>query len=209
MRSCRDSLKSPSETFVTRDIVHTRLHAYGDPQKALADFCAEFRVPGRVVEHAELVTSEAMPPVYRKLLVHNEHMTEKLRGYWGEDIHLNVLRHRDEGDVYQRHILLQLAGTGRVVEVGLARIDLSYTSDAVREKIVARRTPLGDVLISANVLRRIEPRWYFRFAGACPLLADFRDPELGAAYGRLGTIFCDDAPAIELLEIVTDRGERA
>lgn len=189
--------------------MQTRLHAYGDPREALADFCAEFQLSGGVADHAEQVSVEAMPPVYRNLLVHNEHMTERLRGFWGRDIHLSVLRHREEGDVYQRHILLQLAVTGRVVEVGLARIDLSYTSDAVREKIIERRTPLGDVLISANVLRRIEPRWYFRFGGACPLLADFRDPELSKAYGRLGTIFCDDAPAIELLEIVTDRGEKA
>lgn len=186
--------------------MQTRIHAYSDPRQALADFCAEFLGPDRIPDHAALASTDDMPPVYRKLLVHPDHMTETLRNHWGQDIRLDVLHHREAGDIYQRHIVLKLAGSGRVVEVGLVRIDLGYTSDAVRERIVERRTPLGDVLISANVLRRIEPRWYFRFESPCPLLSDFCDPELRTAYGRLGTIYCDDAPAIELLEIVTDRG---
>lgn len=186
--------------------MQTRLHAYTNPQKALADFCAEFFGPERIPDHATLVSAGQMPPVYRELLAHHDHMTETLRNHHGREIQLNVLNHREDGDVYRRHIILKLGGLDHVVEVGLVRIDLGYTSDAVREKILERRTPLGDVLIGANVLRRIEPQWYFRFDKGSPLLADFVDPTLTVAYGRLGTIYCDDAPAIELLEVVTDRG---
>jgi len=84
------------------------------------------------------------------------------------------------------------------------RIDLGYTSDSVRAAILDRKMPLGDVLIRANVLRRIEPKWYYRFAEDCPLLADFGEAQPQSAYGRLGTIYCDEQPAIELLEIVYD-----
>ena len=182
------------------------LHAYDDPEQALGDFCAPFVGPGRILHSADHVAAEDLPQAIRSLLAHNDHMTDTLRQHFGHEIELNVLDHRQNGDFYQRHITLTLAGSGRVVEAGLVRIDLRYTTEAVRAAILERRTPLGDVLIQANVLRRIEPRWYFRFGEGCPLLADFCRPELRVAYGRLGTIFCDEAPAIELLEVVAGEG---
>lgn len=134
-------------------------------------------------------------------------MTLRLREHFGQDVDLHVLSSSQDGDIYQRRITLTLDGTARVVEVGLVRIDLGYTSDSVRAAILDRKMPLGDVLIRANVLRRIEPKWYYRFAEDCPLLADFGEAQPQSAYGRLGTIYCDEQPAIELLEIVYD--ERA
>lgn len=134
-------------------------------------------------------------------------MTLRLREHFGGDVRLHVISSDLDGDFYQRLITLTSVATGRVVEVGLVRIDLGYTSEPVRSAIQERNTPLGDVLIQANVLRRIEPKWYYRFTGGCPLLADFGEARPQTAYGRLGTIYCDEQPAIELLEIVYD--ERA
>jgi hypothetical protein len=89
--------------------------------------------------------------------------------------------------------------------VGLVRIDLSfYDRCRTGGNFWIRKLPLGDVLIQANVLRRIEPKWYYRFAGDSPVHAGFGEPKPKAAYGRLGTIYCDERPAIELLEIVYD-----
>jgi hypothetical protein len=107
-----------------------------------------------------------------------------------------------DGEAYRRRIVLRLADGGRIVEVGFVRIRLGYASKNVRERILERRTPLGDILIQADVLRRIEPRWFFEIDQHSPLLKDFDDPSLLRAFGRLGTIFCEDQPAIELLEIV-------
>jgi hypothetical protein len=53
------------------------------------------------------------------------------------------------------------------------------------------------------VLRRIKPRWFMRFPGGGPLLTFFGDTTGRPMYGRIGTIYCNEEPAIDLLEIVT------
>jgi hypothetical protein len=72
----------------------------------------------------------------------------------------------------------------------------------VRDAILEEKTPLGRVLIDNNVLRRIEPTAFLQITPG-PKLADWfglSRPE--TCYGRLGVIFCDDRPAIAVLEIL-------
>ena len=82
-------------------------------------------------------------------------------------------------------------------------LNFRYMSDAVRNEILAKRTPLGAILINHNVHRRIKPRWFMRFAPRGPILNWFGETGDQPMYGRIGTIYCDEEPAIELLEIVT------
>lgn len=180
------------------------LNGLDDPRQALTTFCAALLGRDALGAFYEPVARADLPDVYRHLLAHEQHMTLRLREHFGQDVFLHVLTSEVDGDIYQRRITLTLDGTNRVVEVGLVRIDLGYTTGAVRSAILEKKTPLGDVLIQANVLRRIEPKWYYRFAEGCPLLADFGEAPPRVAYGRLGVIYCDEQPAIELLEIVDD-----
>lgn len=180
------------------------LNGLDDPRQALTTFCRALMGCDALGEFYEPVAPSDLPDVYRHLLAHEQHMTLRLREHFGQEVVLHVLASALDDDSYQRRITLTLDGTSRVVEVGLVRIDLGYTSEAVRSAILEKKTPLGDVLIHANVLRRIEPKWYYRFAAGCALLADFGAARPPAAYGRLGVIYCDEQPAIELLEIVYD-----
>lgn len=149
-----------------------------------------------------VIDASDVPEPYARLLVHNDHMTTRLGDYHGAAVELQVLSHKIEGDAYRRLIVLRPAGQDRVVEVGLVRIDLACTSSAVRAMILDEKRPLGDILIAANVMRRVEPRWFVRFDGGTLLTEQF-----GAGhapfYGRIGTIFFEDRPAIRLLEVVT------
>jgi chorismate-pyruvate lyase len=61
-------------------------------------------------------------------------------------------------------------------------------------------TPLGRVLIEHNVLRRIELSSLLRIA-PCPRLHAWFSTDR-PCYGRLAIIHCDEAPAVELLEVV-------
>ena len=61
----------------------------------------------------------------------------------------------------------------------------------------------GYILIRHGVLRRIEPRWFFRFQPPSPVLAYFHDKPPCDAFGRMGTIFFEGKSAVELLEIVS------
>jgi hypothetical protein len=171
--------------------------------RALGEFCAAFLRTDETILGVEPVAREAVPPPFDQLLVHESHMTARLRQYHGRPLALRVLEERQEGESYRRRITLVFDGTDRVVEVGLVWIDLRYILPVVQAEIKSKKTPLGDILMRGHVLRRIEPRFFYRFDPAAPLVRDFGRPLAGDAYGRLGVIHCDHQPAIHLLEIVS------
>jgi len=74
----------------------------------------------------------------------------------------------------------------------------------VSEEIRQKRTPLGAILIAHNVHRRIKPRYFLRVPEGSAVLQVFGAQAAGPVYGRLGTIYCDNEPCIELLEIVVN-----
>lgn len=178
------------------------LTEFTNPTAALDDVAGLFFGPQLAID-GRPVDARDVPEPFRTLLVHHEHMTTSLERYHGGEIAVEVIEEQIEGDRYTRKILLCPAGTAHVVEVGVARINLRYTSPAVREEILKRESPLGDILIRHEVLRRIEPKWFFRFEGPASLLAAFDRPIVEAVYGRVGVIYCDGQPAIELLEVVS------
>jgi hypothetical protein len=111
-------------------------------------------------------------------------------------------RHVD-GDLYSRKILLTAGPGGPIVEYGLVRLNFRYMAPEVGSEIREGQTPLGAILMAHQVLRRIEPRWYMRFAASSAMMRWFGADQSAEAYGRIGTIYCNGEPAIELLEIVT------
>lgn len=172
------------------------------PHAALADLCDGFFGELAFLERCPRLEAEELPAGARRLLVHHEHMTTVLREVYGRPVELVVQAQRQDDYEYARRVVLRLAGTERIVEVGVVRIDLRFTSPSVQAEILSRREPLGDILTRHGVLRRISPRWYFRFPGGTPIADAFGG---GAeAFGRVGTIYCDEQPAIELLEVVGD-----
>jgi chorismate-pyruvate lyase len=150
----------------------------------------------------EIVPGRAVPPPYHELLVHKRHMTVTQESYHGDRVDVRILDRRQNGHYYARKILLALHGSGKIVQFGIPRIDLRCCSKAVREEILAGQTPLGRILINHKVLRRIEPLAYYRVTPSRAMMNWFHLKEPRSTYGRVGIIFCDEQPAIEVLEIV-------
>jgi hypothetical protein len=150
----------------------------------------------------EVIPADQVPPPYHGLLVHQHHMTVTVEAHHGDLLNVRVLDRRHQGDVYARKILLTLQGSGRVVQFGIVRIHLNYCTPAVRQAIVAGKTPLGRILIQHNVLRRIEVTDYLRVTPGPAMMKWFGLDRPRTSYGRLGIIHCDGRPAVELLEIV-------
>jgi chorismate-pyruvate lyase len=148
------------------------------------------------------VRGDEMPEPYRSLLVHTHHMTVTVERFYGDAVDVRVLEVARAGDEYARKILLTLHGSGKVVQLGIVQIDLSLLGDRVREQIVDGKTPLGRVLIQNNVLRHIQPAGYFRVEPSVELDRLFGRNDRQPTYGRLGVIFTDGKPAIEVLEIL-------
>lgn len=148
------------------------------------------------------IAGEEMPEPYRSLLVHTHHMTVTVEKHYGGPVDVKVLESTRAGDEYARKILLSVRETGKVVQFGIVQIDLSLLSEPVREKIVEGKTPLGRVLIEHNVLRRILPAGYLKVEPCPEMCGWFGLAEPTTTYGRLGIIYTDGKPAIEVLEIL-------
>jgi hypothetical protein len=174
-----------------------------DALAALRGLCRPLKGGDAVEPNCVLVQPNEIPHPADALLVHHEHMTEVLERRYGGPVELHVLDERLDGDIYTRKIKLVPAGDAVVVEWGIVRLDLRFMSEAVRGEILAKRSPLGEILIRHDVHRRIKPRWFMRFPARGPMLTFFGDAGDRPLHGRIGTIYCDEKPAIELLEIVT------
>jgi chorismate-pyruvate lyase len=173
-------------------------------QTLLAELCAPF-APEGFVPQCDVVSPDSIPAPADALLVHHNHMTVALERQYGKPVSVQVLEEHVDDEIYTRKVILTLVGTSQVVEWGVARLHLRYLSQQVRQEILAKKTPLGAILIQHDVHRRIKPRYFVRFSPQNRVLAMFDDRALDEpVYGRLGTIYCNDEPAIELLEIVVN-----
>lgn len=155
-------------------------------------------------EPCEVVDAEQMSESFRTLLVHEEHMTRRLEAIHRRPVELRVLQELKNGDAYARRILLALENSGQVVEFGLMRFNLVFAEPDVKAAVLACERPLGDILIGFDVLRRAETHCYLRFGPGCPLLSSFQIDGLEQAFGRVGRIYYDQRPVIDVLEVVTD-----
>jgi chorismate-pyruvate lyase len=158
--------------------------------------------PAEDLPNFELVPAEALPPAFQDLLAHEHHMTVTVEGRHGDLVDVRLLASRLEGSSYTRKIILTLRQSGKVVLFGIVRINLDYCSPPVREAILSGQTPLGRILIEHNVLRRIEVTAYLKVEPGPLQLGWFNLDKPQPLFGRLGFIYCDDRPAVELLEIV-------
>lgn len=150
-----------------------------------------------------VIPARAVPPPYDRLLVHYHHMTVTQEDFHNDRVNVQILQRRQETDWYARKILLTTRTDNRIVQFGIARIWLQFCSEPVRAAILAGQTPLGRILIENNVLRRIAPIAFLKVRPG-PGPETWFGPQLGqrSTFGRLGVIYCDEQPAIEVLEIV-------
>ena len=184
----------------------TRINLSDPPlvESALLELCRPF-VNGDFAPRCEVIQPDAIPFPQDQLLVHHDHMTVVLERHHRRPVEVHVLEEHLDGDLYTRKIRLDAAGDGKVVEWGVVRLDFRYMSAEVRAEILKKQLPLGAILIKHDVLRRIKPRFFLRFPPGGPVLNLFGGPPLKEpAYGRIGTIYCNEEPAIELLEIVVN-----
>jgi chorismate-pyruvate lyase len=167
----------------------------------LSDLCKPF-VSGPFAADCTVVQPQDIPFPEDDLLVHHEHMTAVLQKHHGAEVQVHVLQEQLDGDLYSRKISLTPVGSNTVVEWGLVRLNFRYMPEDVKQEILRKETPLGAILIKHNVHRRIKPRYFLRIPQGSAIVGLFGRVNAEPLYGRLGTIYCDDEPCIEVLEIV-------
>jgi hypothetical protein len=172
-----------------------------NPVDEFYKLAASFPDPQALVREVEYIPASTTPEPYKGLLVHDLHMTVTMETYHRSPVDVHVIDRRLDGDVYSRKILLTKKGTNIVVQFGLVRFDFQYVTEVVRREIVEEHIPLGRVLINHNVLRQVDLNAILRITAGPGLAKYLQMDEGGVTYGRVATIFCNQKPAIDLLEI--------
>lgn len=153
----------------------------------------------------QLASATELPSTYRRLLAHNDHMTLAVEAYHECPVDVDVLQSRRDDDHYLREILLKRSRDSVVIQYGIVRLQLSAIETIVRDEILSEKIPLGRVLIKHNVLRSVELNDLWRISVGQRLASHFQLPIGSVIYGRTAMIHLDEQPALELLEIVTDK----
>lgn len=154
-----------------------------------------------LIAEAIHIPSSETPEPYKTLLVHDAHMTVTMESYYDSPVDVVIFDEKLDGQTYARQIALKTVKTGRIVQFGVVRFNFEYVTQRVREEILSGEIPLGRVLINHNVLRHIDLGAILQITAGPKLAAALKIEEGTVTFGRLATIFCNRAPAVDLLEI--------
>jgi chorismate-pyruvate lyase len=150
----------------------------------------------REVDHRDL------PNACHAMLANDRHMTINLESHHGSPVDVIVLASGKSETHYWRKILLKRQKDGAVVLFGIVRITRGLLSEEIRDKIEDERIPLGRILIEGNVLRTVRLLSLWRIAPRRELREIFGLTAQRPCYGRTALIYCNNAPVIELLEVI-------
>jgi chorismate-pyruvate lyase len=158
---------------------------------------------GMALPPIDVIAGDQLPEPYRRLLYHNHDMTPTLEDYYGCDIHLEILRRRQEGEFYFREVVLRLDGANTPVEFGANKISLERFSPDVRQLILAEHLPLGHILKVHEVPHSSRPQAYFRVHSDVFMSRSLGLAEPQVIYGRRNTLRDPQGrPMSEIVEIL-------
>ncbi|MEK7686704.1 MAG: hypothetical protein AAB466_14910 [Verrucomicrobiota bacterium] len=166
----------------------------------LDDFYAQARLPLPLIER---VPGQDVPQPYRRLLVHEEDMTPTLEAFYGQSVHLHVLRRQQRGDYYFREVVLVLEDDATPVEFGAIKINLSLLSPSVRRGILEEHLPLGHILADCSVTHHCHPKAYLRVQTDSFIQGALRLSSTRWLYGRRNTLVnAQESSLAEVVEIL-------
>ena len=117
---------------------------------------------GRSLPFIEAIPAGEMPEPCRSLLVHDVDMTSTLERFHHGRIHLDIILLDQRDDFYFRASTLVIDGSGKRVEFGAIRINLSLFKPAPRQLIIEGRLPLGRILQECSVAYSSRPKALLR-----------------------------------------------
>jgi len=152
-------------------------------------------------EFREIVAAETPEPQHA-LLNHEHHMTVTVEKFHSCPVNVEVIQATKNKQSYSREILLRKTTDQTIVQYGIVRLNFAHLSADVIREIEAKETPLGRILINHNVLRQVKLLSLYELVCG-PRVKEICNVQTGQKiYGRTALIYCDDQPAVELLEIV-------
>ncbi len=167
--------------------------------------------PFQMVYQRHGYTVRAMTPIAenqlvepeKSLLVHDSDMTNTLRQFYSDEIHLDVINQDIERDILSRLVVLKLDSDERPVELGAIQIDLNRLDEIARSVVQEGRLPFGGILNQFGINYESRPSAFFRIQADGLMQRVFHiepGPEL---YGRCNTLSQPDGePIAHVIEIL-------
>ena len=149
-----------------------------------------------------LMDSPEVPEAYRSLLDHEHHMTVTMEAHHNESVRVRVLSEISQDGCYSRILNLVGEKTGKLVLFGLMRVRMNSLPAQVQDEILARKEPLGRILIRYEIMRKIELIKLLKIDYFPAREHWFHSNDKNPYYGRIAMIHCEGRPAIELFEVV-------
>ena len=197
-----------------------------DAARCVENLITKF-LPMKEFGSVSVVNAKDVVEPFHSLLAHHSHMTVAMEGFHGHAVSLNVVTGMvDEvgGEVfYTREIFLtspqfqsekfsslQCArassnGQEYVVQYGIVRIAVDRLPKDVVTRIQSGGTPLGRILIEADLHREVRCVSLFEVVPGphfSELCLGFKQGIISRTYGRFATINISSEPVIELFEVV-------
>ena len=144
-----------------------------------------------------------IPEPQRSLLNHEMHMTVTVEKFHSSAVDVGVFREQRGAHSYCREICLKRQSDQRTVQYGIVRLNFRHLEPAVQQEIEQQGKPLGRILIEHDVLRRVKLLSLYSIEPSDHLAA-LVNSDASSLFGRTAIIYCNEEPAIELLEIVID-----
>ncbi|MEM9411687.1 MAG: hypothetical protein AAGA30_11270 [Planctomycetota bacterium] len=154
----------------------------------------------------QLVSAQQLPEPHRSLLDHEHHMTVTVEKFHSSPVNVKVLRERRDQNAYSREICLLKSSDQQTVQYGIVRLNFDHLDEDVQDEILKHQLPLGRILIQHDVLRQVRLLGLYEVSPSDQLiqcLGGLGGSPNQSVYGRTAIIYCNEEPAIELLEIVT------
>ncbi len=149
------------------------------------------------------IDSEAVPPPYKELLVHDRDMTSTLAKYHGSAISLEVLNVVHEDDEYAREVILYAKENQVPVEYGAIDIELDNYREAEQAAIIEGSEPLGSILNKMEHPYHSRPSGFFSIAAPRICRESFDCSEGTELYGRYNQLFSDEEKVLaSIIEIL-------
>lgn len=172
-----------------------------DTLAVLAGLFKEF--PSESFPIVHLINSSDVPDAYRFLLDHEHHMTVTMESHYDEPVRVRVLSEISQNGCYSRILNLIGEKTGKIILFGLMRVRMEFLPSQVQSEILARKEPLGRILIRNEIMRKIELVKLLKIDAFPSREHWFHSKDQKSYYGRVALIHCQGQPAIELFEVVS------
>ena len=149
----------------------------------------------------QALAADAIPEPARSLLNHEMHMTVTVEKFHSSSVAVGVFQERKSRKSYCREICLRREADDKIVQYGIVRLNFNHLDEQVQIEIESQSKPLGRILIEHDVLRRVQLLGLYGIQPS-ERLQSMVGSDSKKFYGRTAIIYCNDEPAIELLEIV-------